>query len=146
MGGRSSSSTSSTQYTTDAVFNNVDNRVAGGDGGIMGGNVNLNAVGSDIGGNVNVTTTDYGAIQGGLATAMAALESGGSALSETLNTVEETNKVANQQTLQAIDRSFALAADASKTEAAGALQDFMKWSAIILLGGGVVYLVAKKLG
>ncbi|AUR98310.1 hypothetical protein NVP1249A_16 [Vibrio phage 1.249.A._10N.261.55.B9] len=146
MGGRSSSSTSSTQYTTDAVFNNVDNRVAGGDGGIMGGNVNLNAVGSDIGGNVNVTTTDYGAIQGGLSAALAALESGNKGLDSSLEFVTDSNKLANQQTLQAIDRSFALAGEASKSEAANALQDFMKWSAIILLVGGAVYLVAKKLG
>jgi hypothetical protein len=111
--------------------------------------------------------TDYGAVQGGLSAALAALENGSSTLNsglefagdvfgdsvdligksaaESLDFVSDSNKLANQQTLQAIDRSFALAGETSRSEAANVLQDFMKWSAIILLGGGAVYLVAKKL-
>ncbi|CAL9980655.1 hypothetical protein VPHD526_0009 [Vibrio phage D526] len=164
MGSKSSSSTSSTNSTVDNTFNNVDNRV-GGDGGIIGGNVNLNASESKIG-NVAITNTDYGAVQGGLSAALAALENGsqsldssldfagdvfgdsvdliGQSTAESLDFVTDSNKLANQQTLQAIDRSFALAGEASRSEAAGALQDFMKWSAIVLLGGGGIYLVAKK--
>ena len=143
MGSSSKSSTSSSNTTVDNTFNNVDNRVGGGDGGIIGGNTNLNASDSSFG-NVSVTNTDYGAIQGGLSAAMAALESGNRSLDSSLDFVEDSNALANQQTLQAIDRSFALAGEASRSEAAGALQDFMKWSAIIILGGGTLYLAVKR--
>ena len=142
--GSSSSKTASTNSTTDNTFNNVDNRVGGGDGGIIGGNVNLSAADSSIGGNVSVTTTDYGAVQSGIGAALAALEAGGEGLSETLDFVTDSNKLANQQVLQAVDQSFALAGDATRSEAASTLQDFMKWSAIVMLGGGVVYAIIKK--
>lgn len=143
MGSSSNSSTASSNTTVDNTFNNVDNRVGGGDGGIIGGNTNLNASNSQFG-DVSVTNTDYGAVQGGLSAALAALESNNANLSESLDFVGDSNELANQQTLQAIDRSFALAGESSRSEAAGALQDFMKWSAIVLLGGGGIYLVAKK--
>ncbi len=58
MGSRSS--TSSTNTTQDFTTNNVDNRVAQGDG-LIGGNINLNAHDSTVG-NVNITTTDLGAL------------------------------------------------------------------------------------
>ena len=131
LGGSKSSTSNLTENTTN-TFNNVDNRV-GSDDGIIGGNSTLNLSESSVDGTINLTNTDYGAIQGGISTTLAALD-----------TIEETNAVANQQTMQAIDRSFALAGEATKSEAAGALQDFMKWGALVLLGGGALYLLINR--
>jgi len=59
MGG-SSSRTTSSNTTQDFTTNNVDNRIAEGDA-MIGGNVNLNAQDSSVG-NVQITTTDHGAL------------------------------------------------------------------------------------
>lgn len=130
----SSSSTASSNSTVDNTFNNIDNRV-GSDGGSIGGNVNLNASGSDVG-NVSITSSDYGAIEGGLSVALAALEAGNENFEQSLDFVGEANDKTNA--------SLSTVLEASKSETAAALQDFMKWSAVVLLGGGTLYLAFKK--
>ena len=142
--GSSSSKTSSSNSTTDNTFNNVDNRVGGGDGGIIGGNVNLNAADSTVG-DVSIVNTDYGAVQSGIGAALAALEAGGEGLSETLDFVTDSNKLANDQVLQAVNKSFTLAGESTRSETASALKDFMKWSAVIVIGSGIVYAIIKKI-
>jgi hypothetical protein len=73
--GGGNASTQNTTNTRESTVNNVDNRLAEGDGSI-GGNVNLNlselnltggsgdSAGADGGGNldVNISTTDFGAL------------------------------------------------------------------------------------
>lgn len=131
MGSSSRSSTSSSNTTVDNTFNNVDNRVSEG-GGIVGGNTNLNASNSQFG-NVSVTSTDQGAIQAGLAIAL-----------ESLDNINENNAVNAQTTKDTVSRSLALAGETSKDEAARAVESFMKIGAFVLLGGGVLFVIYRK--
>lgn len=154
MGGSSKSSTASSNSTAETTFNTVDNRV-GGDDAILGGNTSLNVADASVG-DVRITTSDYGAVAGGLRTALEALE-GGYALSENaisnnsvtidraLDAISETNAVANQQTLQAIDRSFSLAGESSRTETATALNNFMKVMVVTVLGAGALFVAYKMI-
>jgi hypothetical protein len=61
MGSRSRSSTSSTNTTENFTFNNVDNRIDDGGSGGLPGNTNFNLVDSKLS-DVQITTTDLGAI------------------------------------------------------------------------------------
>lgn len=161
----SKSSTASTNTTVDNTFNNVDNRV-GTDGGVIGGNTNLNASSSTVG-DVNITNTDYGAVQGGLSVAMSALEMGGETLDQSydfateifddsadligesvaksLDFVTSATNESNAQTANAINKSLALVGETSKSEAEGVLSNFMKYATITILGIGAVYMVSKQL-
>lgn len=64
----SSNKTELSQSTTDITTSSGDNRVT--DSGNIGGNVTV----GEAGGSVNVTTTDYGAIESGERVSMAALD------------------------------------------------------------------------
>lgn len=120
----SSSKSSNTSNTNDFSLTGVDNRISEGENAVIGGNINLGA-GGDLS-NVDITSTDFGSVKESFEFARAALDSN-----------EDATK-------QAIDKSFALAGQASTSETAGALQDFMKWSTVVILGGGALYFVVKK--
>lgn len=131
MGSSSRSNTTSSNTTVDNTFNNVDNRV-GDEGSIIGGNTNLNASNSQFG-NVTITQSDQGAINAGLQLAL-----------ESLDSIDKNNAVNAQVTQDAVSRSLALAGETSKDEAARAVESFMKIGAIVLLGGGALFVLLKK--
>lgn len=131
MGSSSRSNTSSSNTTVDNTFNNVDNRV-GDEGSVIGGNTNLNASNSQFG-NVSIVQSDQGAINAGLTLAL-----------ESLDSIDQNNAVNAQTTQDAVSRSLALAGETSKDEAARAVESFMKIGAIVILGGGALFVLLKK--
>ncbi len=131
MGSSSRSNTSSSNTTVDNTFNNVDNRV-GEEGSIVGGNTNLNASNSRFG-NVSIVQSDQGAINAGLTLAL-----------ESLDSIDQNSAVNAQTTQDAVSRSLALAGETSKDEAARAVESFMKIGAIVILGGGALFVLLKK--
>lgn len=116
--GNSTASTSS----TDNSINTVDNR-AGGDGSIFGGNVTLNP-GDVQNSTLNISTSDQGAILAGRDLALEALKFAGSA---------QTSSASQLSDLSA--QAFGLANEARQSETSGAINNFLKFAAIVAVVG-----------
>lgn len=89
---------------------------------------------------LDVVQTDYGTVDRAFDLAENSFEFAAYALDD----IEEQSRMNFQQTEQTIGRSLALAGEASRSEAQTALKDFMKWSAVVLIGGGLVATIFKK--
>lgn len=114
---KSTTKTTNTEYTTDSSVHTVDNKVVG-DNSNVGGNISAQNI------NGNVTNTDYGAIAEGTGLSKAALDFASnnvanaftfadSALEKNtlfgdraLDSVDYTNKLANQVTGVALDKLY----------------------------------------
>ena len=97
MGGKSKSSADNTQNTQEVVTTLGDNRVT--DTGNIGGNVQT----GETAGDVNVTTTDFGAIESGQEVSLAALDFGGDAVEGGFDLAGEAIVSSQDITEQAID-------------------------------------------
>lgn len=150
---------SSTTNLEETNLTNVDNRVVE-NGGYASGAIHV--TGSE---NVNVSTSDYGAIQAGSEVSMAALDYGADALEtvesvtgnaldtneaiagrsidlsgDTISTMADSFEFWSQQTSQNTDRALAFATRANTSEGTQVLQDGMKFISIaaLVVGGTVV--------
>ena len=135
MGSKSSSATSSTNTTKDTTINNVDNRVAEGDGSI-GGNINVNfsdlqtGSGSTLGGGggditANITTGDFGALDTAKNIAEDAFNFSNSALGSIGGTVQALRDTASD--------SVKVAESAARDESARTMQFAIL--GVIIVGG-----------
>lgn len=137
----SSSSTASTNTTIDQTISNVDNRVGGGDGGVIGGNLNLTlGTSNELGGDLTISQTDHGSVAGGLSVAMAALDNIGEA--QALNA--EQNAVRDHQASEAVTKALNLAGETSRSEAGMALDSFTKTGAMALVAVAALFVAYKK--
>jgi hypothetical protein len=105
----------------EATITNTDNRV-GGDNAVFGGNLSVSPVNSS--GDINVVQTDLGAIKGSLDFAG---ESLGFAQSIGAQSIKSANDIASR----AITEQSALANSARQSETSGAINNFLKYGAII---------------
>ena len=125
------SSTNAATSTSDTSITTVDNRV-GGDNAVFGGNVTLNPGDSPIE-NLSISTTDQGAVKAGLDATLEALNfaratQGGSA------------SLASDLTSQAFD----LAQAARQSETSGAINNLLKYGALVLVIGVLAYAYAHR--
>lgn len=125
----SDASTRSSTSNLESTISTVDNRV-GGDRAVFGGNVTVNP--GDIAGTLNISTTDQGAI---LAGKDIALESIGALA----NSVAAVKSVASDS----ISQSFGLANEARQSETSGAINNFLKYGAIVAVCGFAAYVIVK---
>lgn len=133
MVSKSKSSTASTNSQSDTTINTVDNR-EGGDNAIFGGNTTLHTGSNSTN---NITTTDLGAVSGGLDLALESLRSISSA---TANSSAAVKSVASDSIAQA----YGLANEARQSETSGAINNFLKYG-VWLAGAIVVAVVLVKL-
>lgn len=168
MGGKSKSSADNTQNTQEVVTTLGDNRVT--DTGNIGGNVQT----GETAGDVNVTTTDFGAIESGQEVSLAALDFGGDAVeggfdlageaivssqditeqaidltgntfAGALNAINTNSRFFQEQTGQTVDRALAFATRSNTSEGTQILQDGLKFVAIVAgIFGAVVVLKGLK--
>lgn len=122
--GNSKANTTSNVSTETESFtsNNVDNRVAEGDGAIMEGNTALNLVDSEFG-DLNLTMTDLGAVAQGLGIARASLDSLVGIAGESIAAGQASTK-----------QAYSLAENARQSETSGAIQN------TLYIGGALVAL------
>jgi hypothetical protein len=124
--GNSRANTTATNTTTNTAttVNTVDNRAVQGDNANIGGNVTLNA--GDIQAPVNVSTTDFGAIQGALDFAL------------------ESTTAAQKESGAQIATAFAAADKSRQSETAGAINNFLKYGAIVAVVVAVAWVATRK--
>lgn len=149
-------SSSSTQNYDETNLNTLDNRVSGDDS-ITGGNQTV----SQVEGNVTLSTTDFGSVAGGLGVASQALAANVEVFGDSvdlagmavmanenaflgaLDNIKETNAVANQLSMQAIDKSFTLAGDSTRSEESTTTNNLIKYGSIVAVIGLVALLIIK---
>ena len=127
---RNNQSTSTVNNTYDTTVTTTDNRVAES-GAAVGGNISLGP--GDISGTVTLEQTDQGSI---LAARDIALESiaGISALAKSNQSVASDS----------ISQAYGLANEARQSETSGAINNFLKYGAIIAVIAIVAYAYKKK--
>ncbi len=123
---KTKSSTSNASTTIDSTINTVDNRV-GGDNAVFGGNVTLNPGDSPIG-SLSISTTDQGAVKAGLDATLESLKFASA-------TQTGIKSLASDLTSQAFD----LAQAARQSETSGAINNFLKYGAVVLVLGVIAY-------
>lgn len=149
-------SSSSTQNYDETNLNTLDNRVSGDDS-ITGGNQTV----SQVNGNVKLTTTDFGSVAGGLNVANNALAANVEVFGDSvdlaslavsanenaflgaLDNIKETNAVANQLSMQAIDKSFTLAGESTRSEETTTTNNLIKYGAVVAVLVVVAFVVVK---
>lgn len=129
FGSKSSSSSSTTNNTMETTVTTVDNRVAE-DNAAVGGNVTTGS--GDINGSLTISTTDQGAIRGGVDLAQEAIRSAGSSLA----TVESVTK-------DTISQAYTLANQARQSETSAALNNFLKYGVWVAVTGIAAYVIVK---
>lgn len=127
----SRNTTASSNQTVQETMNNVDNRATQGDGSI-GGNVNLNLGTSATLSDVTISTTDQGAVKAGLDMA---LES----LAGMQNVVKANASVASDS----ISQAYGLANAARQSETSGAINNALKYFALVA-GLGILAWAYKR--
>jgi hypothetical protein len=127
----SRNTTASSNQTIQETINNVDNRVAQGDGSV-GGNVNLNLGSGASASGINVSTTDYGAVNAGLTLGLKSLDNAAEAARQNTQLSQDT-----------VAKTIALAGNTANVASATALQSFIKWIGIALVVGLGGYALAK---
>lgn len=122
---RNNQSTSTVNNTYDTTNTNTDNRVAES-GAAVGGNVSLGP--GDINGTVTLEQTDQGSV---LAARDIALES----ISGLRDLAKSTQSVASDS----IGQAYGLANEARQSETSGAINNFLKYGAIIAVIAVIAY-------
>jgi hypothetical protein len=133
FGGDSQAQTSSTNTTLDTTTSNVDNRNADGNA-VVGGNVTTGS--GDISGSLQITTTDLGAVKGGVDIAMESLRRISEGTSGAVAAVKSV-------TSDSIAQAYGLANSARQSETSGAINNFLKYGVWIALAGIAAYVVVK---
>jgi len=126
--------TSSSTTAIDTTTNTVDNRAVQGDNATVGGNVTVN---SGEASQVQITTTDLGAVSKGLDLA---LESIYGIQQATSNSTEALKSV----TSDSISQAYGLANQARQSETSAGLNNFLKYGAIIAVIGIIAYVLVKS--
>jgi hypothetical protein len=131
VGSKSNSrnSTTTTNLTTQSTINTVDNREVQGDNAIVGGNITTNTGESS---QVSITSTDFGAVKAGLDVAL-----------ESLDFARSTQAGSAASTQKALQGGYDLAQAARQSETSGAINNFLKFGAIVLVVGIVAYAVTR---
>lgn len=117
--GKAKTSTNTTLTETNIA--DTDNRVAQDDG-VIGGNVNIQPVNSS--GDISVNMTDLGAIKGGLDLAGESLNFANSIGSTAIKSAQDIAS-------RSITEQSALAMSARQSETSGAINNFLKYGAIV---------------
>lgn len=132
---RSQTSSTTTTNTTNSTINTVDNRAVQGDNAVIGGNVTVN---SGEASRVSVQQTDLGAVQAGLDIALESLSGIQSATNRVLDfgtnvlsTGESLTKKVIDSNNSTIGAAYSLAQGARQSETSGAINNFLKYAAII---------------
>lgn len=134
FGGDSASSSSSSNVTNDVSTSTVDNRVAEGNA-VVGGNVTTGS--GDINGTLTITTTDQGAIKGGVDIALESLRNITAATGNAVSAVKSTAS-------DSIAQAFGLANEARQSETSGAINNFLKYGVAAVIVGIIAYAYVKR--
>jgi len=119
--------------TSQSTINTVDNRAVQGNGATIGGNVTVN---SGEASQVDIHTTDLGAIKGGLDLAFESLQGIQSAAK---NATDSNASIASDS----ISQAYGLANEARQSETSAALNNFLKYGAIIAGLAIIAWAVAR---
>lgn len=133
FGGDSASSTSSSNTTLDTTTSTVDNRVAH-DNAAVGGNVTTGS--GDINGSLQITTTDQGAVKGGVDIALESLRR---ISDSTSNSLASVKSVASDS----IGQAYGLANQARQSETSGAINNVLKYGVWVALAGIAAYVIVR---
>jgi len=131
---RNNQTTSTTNYTYDTTTTNTDNRVAES-GAAVGGNVSFGP--GDISGTVTLEQTDQGTV---LASRDIALESIGGIRDLASQVTQSVKSVASDS----IGQAYGLANEARQSETSGAINNFLKYGAIIAVIAVIAYAYTHK--
>ncbi len=133
--GNSQKQTQTTSETTaiDTTTNTVDNRAVQGNNATIGGNVTVN---SGEASQVSIQTTDLGAISRGLDIALESIQG---IQTSTANSTAALQSV----TSDSIQQAYGLANEARQSETSAALNNFLKYGAIIAVIGVIAWAVVK---
>lgn len=129
FGGGSSSSASTSNQTVDTTSTVTDNRVASGQA-MVGGNVTTGP--GDINGSLTVSTTDFGAIKGGVDIAL-----------ESLKGIQDSNASLKSVTSDSISQAYGLAQAARQSETSGAINNLTKYLFWVAIAGVSAYVIVK---
>lgn len=133
-GNSRSTTQASTQTTTkQTTINTVDNRAVQGDNAVVGGNITINPGESN---QINVSTSDLGAIKGGLDLA---LESIRGIQDATSNSTEALKSV----TSDSIGQAYGLANSARQSSQQELTNNFLKFAAVIAVVGIIGWVIVK---
>lgn len=126
---RSSPSTTSTSNVIDQTVTTSDNRAAEGNA-VVGGNVSTGP--GDITGSLTISTTDQGAVKGGVDLALEAIRTVGSTVAGIQSTASDT-----------VQQAYGLANEARQSETSGAINNLLKYGVWVLIAGIVVWGITK---
>lgn len=129
---RAQTSSATSTNTSQETYNTVDNRAVQGDGAVFGGNVTV--TGSQ-GGPLTISTTDQGAVAAGLDVA---LES----LAGVRGLVEANASIAKDS----ISQAYGLANQARQSETSGAINNALKYFAVIAVIGIAAWAYSRRRG
>jgi hypothetical protein len=137
IGGDKNSPKTSTASTTTAITK-TDNKVVTGGSGFtaVGGNTDLSNISTGLGGSVNVTTTDQGAIAAGLQVALAGIDS---ANQSSQSAIQSTNSTAAGITSQAIGVAESVAQGQQNTTI-----KYVVYLGIAVAAAVAIYAMSKK--
>lgn len=128
----SDASTRSSTSNLEETISTVDNRVAR-DSAAVGGNVTTGS--GDLNG-VTISTTDQGAVKGGVDIAL-----------ESIRRISDASK-SSQAAVQSvasdsIGQAFGLANEARQSETSGAINNFLKYGVWVALAGIAAYVIVR---
>lgn len=134
--GNSRANTNSDTRTTtsSSTINTVDNRAIEGNGAVVGGNVTVN---SGDASQVNLQTTDLGAIAGGLDLALESLHGIQQATAGSTAALQSV-------THDSIQQAYDLANEARQSESSGAFNNFVKIAAVVAVVAIIAYVAVKS--
>lgn len=130
FGGDSRSDSTSSNSTVDQTSSTVDNRVSES-GAAVGGNVTTGS--GDIAGDLIISTTDQGAIQGGVDIALESMRNVSSAIAGVQSVASDS-----------IGQAYGLANEARQSETSAALNNFLKYGFWVALAGLGVWAYSRK--
>jgi Zn-dependent alcohol dehydrogenase len=129
FGSDSASSSSSSTSTQEQTISTVDNRVAR-DNAAVGGNVTTGP--GDINGSLSISTTDQGAVKGGVDLALESIHASTSAQTR-------TQKTATDQVSQA----YGLANSARQSETSGAINNFLRYGTWVAVAAIAAFIIVR---
>ena len=115
---KSKATSSTTNNSTESNVSNVDNRV-GEAGAVFGGNISVTPTNSPIA-SLSISSTDQGALRTGGDIALAALD--------LVRANAETTAAASKDS---VSQAYGLAQAARQSETSGAINNFLKYGAIV---------------
>lgn len=133
-------STTSTATTVDQTITNTDNRTAEGNAAV-GGNVTTGP--GDINGRLSITTSDQGAIRGGLDLATEAIQTVASTVQGIQDAANSSVRSIQSSASDTVGQAYGLANEARQSETSGAINNVLKYGVWIALAGIIVYGIVR---